>query len=393
MLQVVPSVNRATGGPAASVTGLSQALASAGLDVTLASLDYREHAAPMEASGARTITVAPTVLGKALRGWSPAFANELQAMARQGLDVVHNHGVWMYPGVYARRLADQHKIPFVISPRGMLDDWSLAHNPVRKQVAFALYERRNLQAARLLHATSDMEAEAIRRAGLRQPIAVIPNAIAPVLHPNSVSRQLLEQLYPALQGKRWLLYMGRLHPKKGLPMLLEAWSRLAANSAGWHLVIAGPDLTSYGAELRALLSSHPNLAANVSLVGMLEGEQKACALAHAELLVLPTLSENFGIVVLEALAAGMPVITTTAAPWEELITQGCGWWVNPTATALEDGLRQALATPDSELRSMGERGRQLVLNRYSWDAAARSMVQVYRWLAEGNTTPACVVLS
>lgn len=374
-----------------SVTGLARSLASAGVNVTLASLNYQEHGGKVEAGDAKVVSVVPSQWGKRLRGWSPAFAAALEAVARNGLHVVHNHGLWMYPGVYARRLAQKHGIPLVIAPRGMLDDWSRDYNARRKALALAFYERANLDAAALFHATSELEAQAIRRAGWRQPIAVVPNALAVTTSgAGSIARDVLESRLPELKGRRWLLYMGRLHPKKGLSMLLHAWSKVAAGASDWHLVIAGPDLTGHGAELQSLTQAQPALGGSVTLAGMLEGQEKDCALHNADLFVLPTLSENFGMVVLEALAAGVPVVTTTAAPWHDLITYDCGWWVEPTQAALEQALMTACLAQAVDLKAMGLRGRRMATQKYSWDAAARSMADVYHWLDAGGPAPACV---
>lgn len=392
MLQVVPSINAGVGGPAVSVPGLAAALGRAGISSTVAMLDYREHGLPLELPDVGYLAAEPTAIGRRLRGWSPAL-RELILEAAERADIVHSHALWMVPGIYARQAAEKFARPLVISPRGMLDPWSLERARLKKRLAAWAYENRNLRSARLLHATSDLEAESIRRYGLRQPIAVLPNGVDLPRVERVPDRELLERRFPELRGSRWLLFMGRLDPKKGLDLLLEVWRRLGQGHPDWRLLIAGPDLAGYGVKLVAAVAADPSLLERTTFTGMLEGDEKRAALTHAELFVLPTRGENFGIAVAESLAHGTPVVTTTAAPWEALERRECGWWVAPDAEAVGAALHTALRLPASELARMGENGRALVREELAWDSIGAQWVEVYRWLLTGGTPPSCVRLA
>ena len=140
----------------------------------------------------------------------------------------------------------------------------------------------------------------------------------------------------------------------------------------------------------AAVASAPELLSRTTFTGMLEGEEKRAALAHAELFVLPTHGENFGIAVAESLAHGTPVVTTTAAPWEALVRRDCGWWVEPEGNAIKGALEMALSLPASELSRMGENGRELVREQFSWDSIGAQWVEVYRWILSGGKPPGCV---
>lgn len=391
ILHIVPSINRETGGPASSVPGLTGALARAGLRATVASLDYVEHGEQSKQPGVRFLCSRPSALGRLLRGWSPTLGQVIEEAAR-GADVVHSHALWMFPGIYARRAAERFSVPLVVSPRGMLDPWSLRRSRGAKRLAAWLYENRNLRAARLIHATSDLEAESIRRYGLTQPIAVLPNGIDIPQAGEAPSRAILESRFQELRGRRWLLFFGRLDPKKGLDTLIERWRELGPRFPDWRLIVAGPDLGGYGARMVTVVTADLQLRSRTTFTGMLEGVEKSAALAHSELFVLPTRGENFGIAVAEALAHGTPVVTTTAAPWEDLIRRECGWWVAPEAGAIGAALEAAMSMPANELDEMGQRGRKWVGECFSWDSIGERWVEVYRWILQGGTPPACVRL-
>lgn len=388
-LHVVASINRDVGGPAVSVPGLCAGLARSGVACTLATLDYAVHGPQLAPEGVRLASLPAGFVARKFRGWSPAFVRLLAAEAARA-DLVHDHGLWMFTNLYARRSAQAARLPLVISPRGMLEAWSLGRSRARKWMAWRLYQERNLEAAALFHATGEAEAMSIRGLGLRQAVAVIPNGVQVPAAAALPGRGLLERRFPELAGRRWLLFLSRLHPKKGLLELVRSWQSLAPRFPEWRLVIAGPDLDGHGREVRSLIDSLA-LWRSITLAGMLEGEEKASALANAGALVLPTRSENFGIVVAEALAHGTPVVTTRGAPWGELESHRCGWWIEPGERPLAAALSEALALPSGQLKKMGLRGRDLAAARYSWDTAAARTKAVYEWLLGRGPRPACVV--
>jgi len=382
-------MNRKVGGPAVTVPGLAEALAEQGVDTSIVTLDYPWEGALPTLHHARLIGVRRGGWTRRLGGWCPEFRRQLDQLAQNGLDVIHNHGLWLFPNSYARQVAVARRLPLVISPRGMLEDWSLRRSRTKKRLVWHLMERRNLSAAAAFHATSKAEADSIRRLGFQQPIAMIPNGVK-IPEPAIPGREVLERRFPELRNKQWLLFMSRVHPKKGLLELARVWGRLTTQSPDWQLVIAGPDEGGFQREVQtALMASGGERTA--CLTGGLEGKEKSAALANAELFVLPTHSENFGVVVAEALAHGCPAIVTKGAPWAELASARCGWWIELADDALFQTLMEAMKLPAVERRRMGERGRRLVAERYSWGHAAAQMQEFYLWLLGRETKPGCVV--
>lgn len=383
---VVASVNRNIGGPAVSVPRLTAALAARGSDLQLATLDYQEHGPQTPASGVKVTSLAAGPITRALRGWSPELRRHMQGVARSGVHLIHNHGLWMFPNLYAREAATSFGVPLVISPRGMVEQWSLGRSRWKKWLVWHAFERANLAAASLFHATSREEADSIRALGFSQPVAVIPNGIELPEPAPPGGRALLEEKFPALRGRRWLLFLSRLHPKKGVLELLRVWQRLHAQFPDWHLVLAGPSLDGYDATVRAAINEL-QLTARVTLTGMVADELKDSTWAGAELFVLPTYSENFGVAVAEALAHGVPALTTCGAPWRGLIEHRCGWWIEMTEAELAATLASALATPAGELRAMGARGRDWMNRDFSWAGVAQQMEAAYAHLLRRAERP------
>jgi len=265
----------------------------------------------------------------------------------------------------------------------MLEPWALGHKVWKKRVGMALFQRNDLDAARVLIATSSQECESIRKLGLRQPVAVIPNGVD-----LAVPQRVGNEPPRRPERVRSVLFLSRIHPKKGLLNLMHAWARLAPR--GWHLRIAGPDEGGHLAEVMAL-AQRLGIAASVDHVGEVDGERKSETYRDADVFVLPTFSENFGVVVAEALAHGLPVITTRGAPWADLETERCGWWIDIGVEPLVDALRTAMALGDEDRRAMGERAREHV-RRYDWTAIARDTVAVYSWILGKGPRPQCVTL-
>jgi len=491
ILHVVALIQASTGGPAVSVTRLASEQAKLGHEVTLACLDYPHLGPQVAAPGVRVVSVKGNVLAVRGRGWCPEFRRVVREEAAKA-DIVHNHGLWMWPNAYAREAAVAAGKPLVISPRGMLEAWSLNRSKLRKAVAWWLFEKKNLQSAVMFHATAEPEAQSIRQAayGIRKncreeaqkvtkreagdradinsrekaqeenqprgqgtgdrsqmisrekaqedlrltnlklktptgvPVVVAPNGVDLADLGRRPGRGVIEEKFPELRDRRWVVFMSRLHPKKGVDVLLRAWARRnveqgagsveqgagsgasvgrcfgrAAESErqegdrrqqtetlpyrttetprrGAALVLAGSDLIGYRRDVEKMVREL-GLEDSVVMTGEMQGEMKDALLANAEVFVLPSYSENFGIVVAEAMAWGRPVIASTGTPWKEVAEVGAGWWVEPEEEALAKALAEALGKGREELVAMGAKGRVLVQERYSWSAPAAKLIAAY----------------
>jgi glycosyltransferase involved in cell wall biosynthesis len=269
------------------------------------------------------------------------------------------------------------------APRGMLGPAALRVSAWKKRSFWWLSQRRALEAADCLHATAASEYEEIRAAGLRNPVAIIPNGIE------------LPDLtgLPARGGgsERTVLSLGRIHPKKGLDRLVQAWARVKPEFPSWRLRIVGPAEVGHDKELAAIARSLR--LERISIEAPIYGpREKLEAYRSADLFVLPTLNENFALTVAEALAAEVPVISTRGAPWAGLETEHCGWWIDHGVESLAASLRLAMKLGCAERRAMGARGRAWMARAFAWDRIGGDMLQVYRWLREGGEPPPTVRL-
>ncbi|HYO23989.1 MAG TPA: glycosyltransferase [Lacipirellulaceae bacterium] len=286
-------------------------------------------------------------------------------------DLIHDHGQWLPLNHSAARAARRTGVPRIVSPRGMLSPWSRRHRQWKKKLAWALYAGRDMASAAVIHATSDLEMQELRELGVRQPIAVIPNG---------VDQPPLVAGGGASEARPYVLFMSRVHEKKGVRELLEAWQSL--DRGPWELVLAGPDEQG----LMKRLSMPPG----ARYVGMVDGEAKTRLLAEASLFVLPSYSENFGVVVAEAMMAAVPVIATHGTPWKILADEGCGWWIPMEQDRLASTLKSAMAETAHALHSMGERGRAVAMAHFGWPRIASDMAAVYAWVLNGGSVPQCV---
>jgi glycosyltransferase involved in cell wall biosynthesis len=286
--------------------------------------------------------------------------SEIQCDA-SAVPLLHDHGQWIFINRLSSRIALERKIPRVVSPRGMLSPWSMAHKRFKKLLAWHLYAKRDLSQARVIHATSDLERIELRQLGVKQPIAVIPNGVTAI----PTSFDIKDK-----PCRPYCLFMSRVHEKKGIVQLLEVWNALQLKD--WDLIIAGPDEQG--------LMQNRELPLNTRFIGFISGRDKSLLLQNASLFVLPTHSENFGLVIAEALAAGVPVITTHGAPWQGLEERNCGWWIPPNSASLKDALISAVSLPEQTRKEMGAIGQKWVADEFSWSQVGQKMSAMYSWL-------------
>ncbi len=317
-----------------------------------------------------------------LSGWKKLmFSNSLKKSVNNDVrdgDVIFLNNLWNYPAILAYQVAKAKGAPLIVSVRGSLFDWSLQQGKIRKKIAWILFQRRILQDARVIHVTSEDEYLAVRKLGISTPVALIPHGIDFLNHTSEIDCEIAKANLSLSTSKRYFLFMSRLHKKKGLDALLKVWSKINHLHPEWELLIAGPD---YG-----------NFVDNISEVeqtkylGMLKGSDKANVLSASSFFVLPTHSENFGVVIGEALSAGLPVITTRNAPWGEIESFDCGHLTTLCESDLEKSLRSYLELDKSTLVAKGRRGRDLIRKSYSWEKQAHKFSAVLKLIDQDLTS-------
>lgn len=277
-------------------------------------------------------------------------------------DIVHINGIWTPQNWGFQKVAQELGIKVILSPHGMLESWILEHNSWKKKIALFLFQNKAIKRVDHIHATAQMEKESIRTLGFNNDITIIPNGI---------DLSDVKEIKTNYEAKK-IVFLSRIHPKKGIEILLEAWRN--CNTEGWTLEIAGNGDLDY---IDNLIQSAQDMK-NVHFVGALYGEAKWNFLRSADVMVLPTHSENFGIVVVEALAIGIPVVTTTGTPWEDLESYNCGWWIDLSVDNLKSTLLKVFNTPIHILETMGKHGRELVIGKYDIDPVGKKILELYK---------------
>jgi len=376
VLSVSAGLSRNGGGTSYAIPALHDALAEVGVQTTLVTPLGREGGPPSEGFKFELKGFPQAGLGPWELPWAPALRENLKALCLdKGFDLVHNHGAWLPANHDASRFAAERDLPLVLSSHGMLSKWCLNHNNLRKKLAWGLFQRKDLLTARAAHASSAREAKELRELGYNGPIALIPNGV-----------EIPEWREPARpQGQpRTALFLSRVHPQKGLPSLVEAWDRVRPRN--WRMVVAGPDDGGHRAKLEELVEQK-KLSDLFTFLGPVHGQAKWDLYRSADLFILPTVYESFGLVVAEALASGVPVITTHGAPWADLNIKNCGWWIPNGVEALTHTLGDATQASDNTRRAMGRRGRDLVIQKFSWRNTALDMKALYQWVTDEAECP------
>lgn len=363
VIHITTATNRDAAGVRAAVDGMVDGLARLN-DLHLVQMGVvpeAEHWEPGVSERVRRVRLRS--IGPRLFSYAPGLRS---AIATERPEIVHTHGIWQYPGVASAGPARPPGSVVVLSPHGMLSARALSHHSPKKYLAWIAYQRTALARVDLIHVTSAAERVDVRRAGLRQPVAVIPFGVDVPAHCPDRSPT----------GPMTALFLSRIHPIKGILDLVRAWARV--RPAGWRLVISGPDECGHRNDVARAIAEQ-GVGDIVAIEGPRWGRDREECVAAADIFVLPSHSENFGLAVAEALAQGVPVLTTHGAPWQAIQETGCGWWVPVGERGLEVGLTEACGLSRKALLETGRRGWAMMRDQFAWETSSAKLAAVYRW--------------
>lgn len=362
VVHVVRDIDETSGGPPRSISHLSAGLSGSNQEIKNSILFLaRGNARVAIASPVEQIPIPYESWSNRLRVGNNCH-KLLSQLGTDSATIFHLHGIWDSVTHNAAKFARRHNIPYVWSPRGMLEPWSLRQKRFKKLLYLALALRKNLDGANRLHATAELEAEHLRGLGLTSKISVLPNGIPEIPRPENEVK------------KRQALFLSRIHPKKGIELLIDAWSKV--QPAGWSCKIVGPGETSYVEKLEARIAER-GLSDQLKILPSVEDDKKWSLYHESRLFILPTYSENFGIVVAEAMGCGLPVITTDGTPWNILKTANLGWYVTPDTPSIQQALKEATSLTEAELENKGQKAKSHIEEHYYWPALASRYAQLY----------------
>ena len=382
VLHVIPSIAPRYGGPSRAALEMSRALLAQGVEVLLATTDADgEGRLPVHLETEQAYQGVPAIFFS--RQWSEAYkySRPLSSWLYKNVsrfDLVHIHAVFSHACLAASKACRRHGVPYIVRPLGSLDPWSMKQKPLRKRIFWYAGVRRMLSSAAAIHYTALPEQRLAEETlglgrGVTIPLGIDLNILSDATRLND-----FRELFPALGDSPYVLALSRLHPKKGLYLLLKSFLSLIQEKdlKHWKLIIAGDGEPNYKSDLKRMVKEN-DAERSVIFTGWLEGEVKLAALRGAQLLALPSFQENFGLCVMEALACGVPVLISPHVNLAEEIETACAGWVaslddDSLTGALSEALRQA-----DERSRRGLAGKHLA-RRYNWEAIASEMIQLYR---------------
>ena len=373
ILQTIAGFGAHSGGTSTCTYDLLSAMHGMGCDVDLMTVKVKDPSDKLMGQGEKWIKALDNDC-RTPYGWSPNMTRFLRA---SDYDIYHTNGMWMHCNHETCTIARQKDKPYVITPHGMLYPQALARSAWKKKLLLNLGGvDKDLRHATCIHATCDVEMKHYRALGYTNPVAIIPN---PMPIPS-----FIDDIKSEKSIKR-IGYLGRIHPYKNTEALINAWITLGDEVKDAQLIIMGRGDNEYEAKMHQLVARH-NLT-NVEFAGFVNGREKFERLASLTALCVPSITENFGMTVTEALSVGTPVIASLGTPWQELNTKHCGWWVDNDVETLADTISQALSLPQDEIEKMGNNGKRLVNEKYRDTQVAAMMKQLYEWVLYGGVKP------
>lgn len=389
VLTFITSISLKGGGPSRSVPMLVKGLAEVGVDITLMTYwsdDMNTHA--LDGTSAKLKILRPNFSRSQMEEY----------IISEKFDVIQLQSMWDLRYHIVAKTARKHRIPYIITPRGMLEPWCLSQKKWKKKLAMALYQMKDIKRSACVFTTAEMEALHVRDLGVDVPMVVIPNGIETDGYPCRISKDKV---------KKQILFLSRIHIKKGIELLIDAFDRIIKKNADmddWTVAIVGNGEEGYIRELKRKVEDL-NLRDKVKILAPVFGDAKVKLYQESSIFCLPSYSENFGMVIAEAMSCGVPCITTNGTPWQllngEVSTMGAnldilgknrktGWCIDLNVDNLEKVLLEAMTMKTEALYEMGQKGNLLVQENFNYKSVARKVMQLYSWLLDGGQTPAFV---
>lgn len=372
ILQTIAGFGAKSGGTSTCTYDLVTALNQLNCQTDILTLNSNDPTNRLMGVGEQWIKALPYD-GKTPFGYSHNIVHYLNTT---DYDLYHTNGLWMYCNHITASIARKKGKPYVITPHGMLYPQALARSAWKKKLMMYLCFDKDIREVNCIHTTCMQEMKYYRDLGYKNPVAVIAN---PMPLPDYI-----DDIKPERSKKR-IGFLGRLHPRKNVKGLIEAWASLGKATQNAELYIMGKGDESYEAYLRDLVTTLG--LPNVVFAGFVSGREKFEKLATLTALFVPSDFENFGMIITEALIVKTPVMASLGTPWEELNARHCGWWVNNDIHTLAQTMEEVFSLSDKELLAMGERGKQLVIEKYSSVQVATQMKHLYEWILNGGEKP------
>ncbi len=295
--------------------------------------------------------------------------------------IFHSHNLWNYIPYITHKLSNKYKIPSVISLRG-----SIELNSFKKKIAWILYQKKIFQESNVVHVTNKKDIDKLRKLGISTPIAFVPNGIDLKEFYFKKKKITSKKNLGLPLNKKYILFLSRIHPEKGLKYLVKAWHKVCQRFPNWDLLIVGPKFDSqYFEDIYTYINKY-NLNSSVHFMGMLSGKKKLDCYNASNLFVLPSYGENFGNVIAEAMASKLPIITTKKTPWEKIEKYDAGWWVELNFENISLALIKALSCNELELKKKGENSFKII-KQYNWKDQSAKMKKVYEWVFDYEKKP------
>ena len=368
ILSFVSSIDLSSGGPSRSVPMLAKGLAELGVDITLMAIrseNMNVHA--LEGTTARLKVLEPSFTRREIA----------QYLKDEKFHLIQIQSMWDWP--YHKVMVEARKlgIPYIVTPRGMLEPWSLSQKKWKKKLAWWLYQRNDVQKSVCVFTTAKMEAEHVTNLGITTCKAVIPNGIETDSYPCKTSVDVV---------KKQVLFLSRVHVKKGIEVLFEVWKQIHPDYEDWQLLVIGNGEAEYIHSLENRVECL-GLKESIKILPPVFGNDKIQIYQESALFCLPSYSENFGMAIAEAMSCGTPVITTTNCPWNILNDTKTGWCIDLNVDNLERALREALSMNPTELYDMGQKASKLIYENFDYRNVTRKTLKLYEWLLNGGEKP------